>query len=490
MEDLQNQILGYMDKNETIANSESWALEHKLDHALVVNAIKSLVAFGLISSNVLTHTSFKVTAEAEDYVAHGSPEAQVFNAIPEEGISMKDLEKKVGKISKFGFSQGMKLKWFMLDKQAGLIKKKVSSIEDVVGEQLKNPGSLAPKDLDALKKRKFIVQEVKKSFELVKTDKFQPQLVKKATDLTMEMLQSGSWKTEALKEYNLNAMGLAPQGGHLHPLMKVRSQFREIFLEMGFEEMPTDQYVESSFWNFDSLFQPQQHPARDMHDTFFTKDPAVTMDIPKDYLEVVKQQHEVGGFGSIGHRYDWKEDEARKNLLRTHTTAVSARVLYQIAKAQDFRPRKFFSIDRVFRNETLDATHLAEFHQIEGMVIGTGLTLGNLIGTLSTFFGKMGMTDLKFKPAYNPYTEPSMEIFAYHPGLKKWIEIGNSGVFRPEMLRPMGFPEDFRVIAWGLSLERPTMIQYGYSNIRDLVGHKVDLEMIQSNPICDLTIAS
>merc|ERR1712013_549030 len=144
------------------------------------------------------------------------------------------------------------------------------------------------------------------------------------------------------------------------------------------------------------------------------------------------------------------------------------------------------SIDRVFRNETLDATHLAEFHQIEGVIADRGLTLGDLIGVLHQFFHKLGIEQLRFKPAYNPYTEPSMEIFAFHPGLNKWVEIGNSGMFRPEMLLPMGLPEDVNVIAWGLSLERPTMIKYGVDNIRDLVGHKVNLGMVQTNPLCRL----
>lgn len=75
-------------------------------------------------------------------------------------------------------------------------------------------------------------------------------------------------------------------------------------------------------------------------------------------------------------------------------------------------------------------------------------------GTLYEFFRKLGITQLQFKPAYNPYTEPSMEVFCYHTGLRKWIEVGNSGIFRPEMLLPMGIPEDVNVIAWGLSLER------------------------------------
>lgn len=164
--------------------------------------------------------------------------------------------------------------------------------------------------------------------------------------------------------------------------------------------------------------------------------------------------HSVGGYGSQGYRYDWKLEEAQKNLLRTHTTAVSARMLYKLMQDGEFKPVKYFSIDRVFRNETLDATHLAEFHQIEGVVADFDLSLGDLIGTLYEFFSKLGITELEFKPAYNPYTEPSMEIFCFHNGLGKWIEIGNSGIFRPEMLLPMGLPENVNVIAWGLSLER------------------------------------
>merc|ERR1712083_1243089 len=145
-------------------------------------------------------------------------------------------------------------------------------------------------------------------------------------------------------------------------------------------------------------------------------------------------------------------EEAAKNLLRTHTTAVSARMLYKLSQQEHFTPAKYFSIDRVFRNETLDATHLAEFHQVEGLVADRNLALADLIGLLYAFFEKLGIKKLRFKPAYNPYTEPSMEIFSYHEGLKKWVEVGNSGVFRPEMLLPMGLPDDVSVIAWGLSL--------------------------------------
>lgn len=157
------------------------------------------------------------------------------------------------------------------------------------------------------------------------------------------------------------------------------------------------------------------------------EDPATTSEFPADYLQRVKRVHQDGDVGSIGYRYPWQESEAAKLVLRTHTTAVSAAMLYQIAQ-DGWKPAKLFSIDRVFRNETVDATHLAEFHQVEGVVVDEGITLGDLIGFMETFFAKMGLHGLRFKPAYNPYTEPSLEIFSYHPMLKKWVEIGNSGV--------------------------------------------------------------
>jgi phenylalanyl-tRNA synthetase alpha chain len=265
--------------------------------------------------------------------------------------------------------------------------------------------------------------------------------------------------------------------------MKVREEIKKIFLEMGFTEMNTSQYVESSFWNFDALFQPQQHPSRDAHDTFFMKTPSKTNNIPQDYLENVKHVHTHGAYGSDGHHHEWEVEEATKNILRSHTTSVSAKYLYNISKT-GYKPTKLFSIDKVFRNETLDSTHLAEFNQVEGVILGKNLTIGNLMAIMGKFFEKLGIKKIKFKPAFNPYTEPSMEVFGYHEGFKKWIEVGNSGMFRPELLRPMGFDEDVRAIGFGLSLERPTMIKYNINNIRDLVGPKVDFDFIKKSGFC------
>jgi phenylalanyl-tRNA synthetase alpha chain len=199
----------------------------------------------------------------------------------------------------------------------------------------------------------------------------------------------------------------------------------------------------------------------------------------EQYYKNVRAVHQDGAFGSIGYRYPYTDSETTRLVLRTHTTAVSTYCLHRLASNP--RPARYFSIDRVFRNETVDATHLAEFHQIEGVIADYGLTLGGLQAFLGKFFLQLGISNLRFKPAYNPYTEPSMEVFGFHPGLNKWVEIGNSGMFRPEMLLAMGLPENLRVYGFGLSLERPTMIKYAVSNIRELLGHKVDLSFIESN---------
>lgn len=190
--------------------------------------------------------------------------------------------------------------------------------------------------------------------------------------------------------------------------------------------MPTSSFVESAFWCFDSLFVPQQHPAREVQDTFYLSgkrvyrhvfplcsshthlslDPSTSLPPPADYYARVAKVHEHGDHGSTGYRAPWSDAESRKLLLRTHTTASSASMLYKLAakcrgedidsstdepaahgtapktasNGDSFKPAKLFSIDRVFRNETMDATHLAEFHQVEGVVADRGLTLADLIG--------------------------------------------------------------------------------------------------------------
>ncbi|XP_065729551.1 phenylalanine--tRNA ligase alpha subunit isoform X2 [Phocoena phocoena] len=473
-------------------DSAELAAELGVEHQTVVGAVKSLQALGeIIEAELRSTKRWELTTEGEEIAREGSHEARVFRSVPPEGLPQSELMRLPS--GKVGFSKAMSNKWIRVDKSAAdgpRVFRVVDSVEDEVQRRLQlvqggQSEKLGEKERSELRKRKLLTEVNLKTYWVSKGSAFSTSISKQETELSPEMISSGSWRDRPFKPYNFSAHGVLPDSGHLHPLLKVRTQFRQIFLEMGFTEMPTDSYIESSFWNFDALFQPQQHPARDQHDTFFLRDPAQAQQLPMDYVHRVKRTHSQGGYGSQGYKYNWKLDEARKNLLRTHTTSASARALYRLAQ-KPFTAAKYFSIDRVFRNETLDATHLAEFHQIEGVVADHGLTLGHLMGVLREFFTKLGITQLRFKPTYNPYTEPSMEVFSYHQGLKKWVEVGNSGIFRPEMLLPMGLPENVSVIAWGLSLERPTMIKYGINNIRELVGHKVNLQMVYDSPLCRL----
>jgi phenylalanyl-tRNA synthetase alpha chain len=230
-----------------------------------------------ISEQDIPHSRWNLTDEARGYLGVGTPEAQVFNAAGTAGISMAALKEQLGFVGDLGFRQAMQNKWMAIDKSSGepLIVRKVDSITDKVLPILEDLASGSTgtnyddKEMQALAKRKLVTNEKWKTFKLTKGPKFALERKKAATDLTAEMLQKGTWKNEEFKEYNFNALGIKPSGGYLHPLLKVRTQFRKIFTNMGFQEMPTNNYVESSFWNFDALFQPQQHPARDAHDTFF-----------------------------------------------------------------------------------------------------------------------------------------------------------------------------------------------------------------------------
>ena len=472
-----------------IADSWPWALAHAppLEHERVVGAMKSLEVEGYVVASPITLESWQLTQEAEGYLLRGSPEAQLFALILAqsggggggggggEGVDEAALKAAAGEEAvKIGLGKCLKNKWVARDKASGRYSALVARVEsDELVEQLRGvaaagwwpsgkPSPVDDKLAKALRQRQLIAPLRRVSFAIERGANWAPVRRRLAADITKEMLDSGEWASTPFKEYNFESAGREVGGGHVHALMRVRAEFRQILLEMGFSEMPTNRFVESCFWNFDALFQPQSHPARDAHDTFFLSAPATTLALPEDLLARVAAMHESGGqgSGSIGYRTEWKREEATKNILRTHTTAVSARMLHRlVTQPGGFKPAKYFSIDRVFRNEALDATHLAEFHQVEGVVADRGLSLADLIGIITEFFRRIGITQLRFKPAYNPYTEPSMEVFGYHPDLKRWTESGNSGIFRPEMLVPLGLPPDVRVIAWGLSLERPTMIK-------------------------------
>jgi phenylalanyl-tRNA synthetase alpha chain len=227
---------------------------------------------------------------------------------------------------------------------------------------------------------------------------------------------------------------------------------------------------------------PQDHPARTHWDRFALSQPEEIDELPPDLVERVERAHREGvGPDGEGYHSPWSEAFASKLALRGHTTSLTARHLAGEALGDLEPPQRFFSVEKAYRNDTLDATHLLEFFQIEGWVMAEELSVRDLFGTFEEFYAQFGITDLEFKPHYNPYTEPSFELFGRHPETDELIEIGNSGIFRQEMLEPLGVEAD--VMAWGLALERLMMLATGAEDIRDVHGTLVDLEYLRTEEV-------
>ena len=282
-------------------------------------------------------------------------------------------------------------------------------------------------------------------------------------------------------DFNVEARTTTPRTGKKHYYKNILQYARQTWMEMGFEEMEGD-YVVPSFLNFDALYTPQDHPARELHDTFFVENPE-TSDLSEygDKVEHVKETHENGWeTGSRGYGGDWLEEEAEKNVLRTHTTAISARTLHEIDINEEELPKKFFIVGRNFRNETVDRTHLAEFFQTDGIVVGKDLNFANLKGYISKFFEKMGYDKFRLIPSYYPYTEMSVEVQVWDEEDEEWLGMGGAGMFRPEVVKPMlGF--EAKVLAWGLGVPRIAFMAAGLSDIREL--YRNDIEIINETPV-------
>ncbi len=276
---------------------------------------------------------------------------------------------------------------------------------------------------------------------------------------------SKEWKEKPLRGYDITLPVSKTYPGKKHYMTQLVEYIRQIWLEMGFKEM-TGPILEVSFWNFDALYQPQDHPARDLADTFYIKTPEKGKLPNEEIIENVQKTHEYGWTcNSTGWQYKWDSEFAKKCVLRTHTTSLSARTLVALRNAE--LPAKFFSVGRCFRNETLDWKHLAEFYQTDGIVVGEEVTFRHLLGYLKRFFTKLGFPKARFRPSYFPYTEMSVEIEVFHPVHKQWSELGGAGMFRSEVVKPL-LGKDIPVLAWGPGFGRAVMLNYNIKDIREL----------------------
>ncbi|MEM4242639.1 MAG: phenylalanine--tRNA ligase subunit alpha [Candidatus Woesearchaeota archaeon] len=291
--------------------------------------------------------------------------------------------------------------------------------------------------------------------------------------ITPQVILSGEWKKKPIRRYDVAVQVPKISGGRRHFVSDSINKIKKIWRDMGFNEM-TGTIVQSAFWNMDALYIPQDHPAREMQDTFFLKKPNKGM-IPKEFVSEIKAVHEYGGkTGSTGWQQPWSEEKAKELLLRTHSTVLSAQAISRLTEAD--LPAKFFSVVKVFRNETLDWKHLFEFCQVEGIVVDPDANLCNLQGYLKEFFRKMGFEKIRIRPSHFPYTEPSMEVDVWHPVKNEWVELGGTGIFRPEVVQPL-LGKAVPVLAWGLGMERIITDYYKITDLRDI--YKNDVQQLR-----------
>jgi phenylalanyl-tRNA synthetase alpha chain len=446
----------------------------------VMNALSWLKVKGLVKIEERLNVEYCLSREEE------LPEIVIYNILKQRGeIEIKELftllPKDVvtvgmGHLKKLGipFENG-KLVYKNIDEE---IERRKELIERLKKGCL-NEGEVDKALISQFLKRKGLIKKKEKVERYAILTNLGRKIIEEGieikeeiTQLTPELIQTGKWRDYELKRYDIYLFAPRVYAAKPHPLTQIIEKIRKIFLMMGFDEVEGS-YVVNAFWDMDALFIPQDHPAREMQDTFYLKKPGKIPIEDKEYMLKVKEMHENGGGISKGWRYKWNEEIAQKAMLRTHTTVNSIRYLYEHREP----PVRMFSIGRVFRRENMDSTHLPEFTQIEGIYMDEDANFQVLLGILKEFYSLMGFPTIRFRPSYFPYTEPSLEVEVYYNG--QWLELGGAGIFRPEVTEPLGI--EYPVLAWGLGLERLAMITLGLRDIRAL--YISDIDWLRSAPL-------
>jgi phenylalanyl-tRNA synthetase alpha chain len=460
----------------------------------VFNAASWLQSKKLVTMNNSITTVYSLGKDGVRFVEKGLPEKRALKLISEKKgiLTLRDLSTAldppeipiaIGWLKTNGWATIRKEKDTLIE-ITELGKKalsEVTAVEEILHRLFEHPEQEIEKTMiKPLASRKNVIKEKELiTSEIILTENGRKivdagvEIQKEISQITSTVIKNNEWKHIPIRPYDIHAFAPALSGGKPHPLVKLIQEIRQIFVEMGFQEIQGD-YVESCFWNMDVLFIPQDHPAREMQDTFYCKVPAKLPIQEKQLLKKVAEVHENGGTSrSTGWGYAFSKTEGERALLRTHTTVNTIRYLYD----HPTPPCKVFSLERVFRKEDIDTTHLPEFYQIEGIIYEENANFRQLIGILKEFYRRMGFEKIRFRPGYFPYTEPSMEVEVFWNG--KWMELGGSGIFRPEVTEPVGVQSP--VLAWGLGLERLAMLRYSLTDIRSL--YISDLDWLQKTPI-------
>ena len=489
----EQKILATLDKLKGKASIEELMCESKLSDAAVMRSALVLQEKDLVRIHAEPQTIIKLTPEGENHAKNGLPERRLINAVIAQSgkATLSEAAEKAGLEKQFlpialGWTQ--RKKWATYNSKTNTLTADTSPKEDSDEKLLSRltscPTQLTLNDLSA--EEKAAAQTLKKRQLLSTTDKTTRILeitshgkqattqtakaIEEVTQLTPELIITGKWREVKLQKYNIQAPVAKTWPGKKHPYLIFLEEVREKLVTLGFKEM-TGTTVETSFFNFDALYTPQDHPAREIFGIYFIKDPQFgDISAYEKAVKNVKATHENGWkTGSTGWGYKYSEQEAKRLMLRGHGTCLSARTL--LSKDLEI-PSRYFSIARCYRPEVVDKTHLSEFNQVEGIVVDESLNLKDLLGVLAKFAMEIAGADkVRFKPDYFPFTEPSVELSAYKEGYG-WVEFGGSGIFRPEVTLPLGVKVP--VIAWGLGVDRLFMMRAGIDDIRSIFSQDLD----------------
>ncbi|RLF11238.1 MAG: phenylalanine--tRNA ligase subunit alpha [Thermoprotei archaeon] len=447
----------------------------------VMSYVESLHLKGMVSLKVVEEDYVELTDEGKRYAFEGLPERRLLNALRVTGRrALRDVKSIEGlREEEVALALGWlrRKNWGRIVEVNGerfieVFEAPKSELEEYLERMARTPRAemkTIPKAvLEEMKARRLVnIVSIKRRSVSI-TDLGLSALeeaagLKVISVLTSDIIKSGKWRTAYLRPYNVTAEPPKVYPGRRHFYSVFLEKVKRILVEMGFIEAEGP-YVELEFWNFDVLFQAQDHPAREIHDCFLLLNPSRGELPSSDIVERVKEVHErVWG-------YKWSRDQASRLILRSHTTAVSARFLAKRPKP----PVKMFCVSKVFRPDVIDATHFIEFTQVEGIYGEPGVNLRTLLGILQDFAQRLGFKEVRFRPSYFPFTEPSVEGSVYHPQLG-WIECLGAGMFRPEVLKSLGI--DYPVAAWGIGIDRLAMVLLGISDIRNLCSR--DLKFLR-----------
>ncbi|MHA1347008.1 MAG: phenylalanine--tRNA ligase subunit alpha [Candidatus Heimdallarchaeaceae archaeon] len=454
--------------------------EMQLDRGKMEHILSFLISNEYVERTTTVEQKYKLTDAGRQAANKGLIERLIITALVNNPslnfnelaeilqCDKQEMNAGIGYLKKLGLLQIIQGKLSLLDEKVEINKE----MQEVLTELAKgNEVDLTKHQKELIQRNLASVEEIKDSVLkiLIPYSKIKSLITEtvEVSRLTPDMIRDGSWKTTKLRSYNLDVAPPTYYPGRKQPYAQFLDEVKQKLAAFGFQEM-RGPIVELEYWNFDALFQAQDHPAREWSDVYRVSNPQLGK-LPKEkHVKLVQTAHEDGyDTGSKGWRYKWSPEKSARLVLRAQGTSVSARTLVNLPV-----PSKYFSISRCFRPDTVDATHLSEFNQAEGIVADPSITFRDLLGILETFALDIAETDkFVFKPDYYPFTEPSVELSVRDPKLGN-IEFGGAGIFRPEVVRP--FDIDVPVIAWGLGIDRLFMVKYGITDIRELFSHKME----------------